>query len=328
MDIHTAFMKMQSVRDLIVHPGSIAVAVSGGPDSMALLSLLSTHLSQYPDAKIHALTFDHGLRDESRVEAQQVGEWVANWSNVEHHILNWHGDKPDTSIMEQARDARYTAMCAWCHANAIKTLWLGHHQTDQAETFLFRLAKGSGLDGLGGMGEYQPCSVDPSIMLVRPMLQMAKADIVAFCHDRAIPHVTDPSNINMKYARARLRHALPALEAEGLTESRLAATSRRLERARVALDHYADQIIAVSAQIETTRSTVALDALNAAPDEIRIRVIRRVLDRMGPGGYGPRLDRLEDIIDQIFNGGGKRFTLGGYVFAREGDVFSIQEETF
>jgi len=328
MDLNIAFAKMQSVRDLVAQPGSIAVAVSGGPDSMALLSLLCALSSKHPGIKIHALTFDHGLRTESGVEAEQVGAWIESWPNVEHHILNWHGDKPDTGIMEQARDARYTAMAAWCHAHNIKTLWLGHHQTDQAETFLFRLAKGSGLDGLGGMMEYQPCSVDPSIMLVRPMLQMAKGDIVAFCQNHTIPHVIDPSNINMKYARARLRHALPALEAEGLSESRLAATARRLDRARIALDHYADQIIASAATIQTAHSTIALDALNTAPEEIRIRVIRRVLDQMGPGGYGPRLDRLEDIIDQIFNEGGRRFTLGGYVFAREGQSFSITEEKF
>lgn len=304
----------------------IAVAVSGGPDSMALLYLLSQAAGR---TKIHALTFDHDLRPESGGEANQVGKWVKDWPNVEHHILKWKGDKPETAIMENARDARYAQMAKWCAKHDVGELWLGHHQTDQAETFLFRLAKGSGLDGLGAMAERQPYA-KTGLLLLRPMLNVSKKDIEAFCKARKIPHVIDPTNHNLKYARSRLRQALPVLEAEGLSENRLAATIHRLGRARQALDYYADKLARQAVILGEDQSSIKMKPLLAAPMETRIRVIRRALDTMDGGGYGPRLDRLEELLENFFADidQAKRFTIGRYLFSheRKQGLFIIRRE--
>lgn len=307
-------------------PRKIAVAVSGGPDSMALL-----HLAQavMPRTEIHALTLDHGLRHESAQEAKQIAAWIADWPRVTHHILKWKGNKPESGIMEAARDARYDILCKWCGRNGIRQLWVAHHAGDQAETFLFRLAHGSGVDGLSGMAAVSPYR-DSGIDVIRPLLDRTKDEIVAYCTRAKIPFVTDPTNTNMKYARARLRQALPLLEAEGLTEKRLARTATRMRQAREALDFYAARIVKRHAIITQARATVGLRALATAPGDMRIRVIRQVLDQMGAGAYGPRLDRLEDLVGGAFAdlSVAKRFTLGGFVFSPDmkRGIFSIVQE--
>lgn len=318
------FKATASVRHFLARaPHAIAVALSGGPDSMALLYMLSQLVAQQKQktkTRIHALIVDHGLRPESGAEAQDVKDSVASWPHVTAHILKWTGTKPDTGIMEGARDARYGRLYQWCKKSGIEELWLGHHATDQAETFLFRLAKGSGLDGLSVMGERRAYA-DTDLMLVRPLLALDKADIEDYCTVLDIPFVRDPSNQDLKYARARLRQSLPVLEEEGLSAARLATTARRLAQAREALDFYADKIIRSAAQIEPDEARVKIRALINAPAEMRVRVIRRLLGHLesGKGGYGPRLDRLEDLLESFFMdlGQAKRFTLGGYLFSHD-----------
>lgn len=292
------------------HP--IAVAVSGGPDSMALLHMLA---AQNPKTSLHALTVDHGLRTESADEAAQVGAWIADWPRVRHHVLTWKGRKPASGIQEQARAKRYEMMAAYCAEHGIRRLYLAHHRGDQAETFLFRLAKGSGLDGLAGMAEESPYR-DTGLILVRPLLDKGKDELAAYCRTQDIPFVQDPSNANAQYARVRLRQAMPVLEAEGLSEKRLAVTAARLQRAREALDFYTERLLRSAASVETGRTVFDLKKIMRAPEDIRIRAVRAALARMGGDGYGPRLDRLEDLLAGVFDApeAAKRFTLGGFVF--------------
>ncbi|MDB5490579.1 MAG: tilS [Micavibrio sp.] len=293
---------------------------------MALLYLLSHHT----DVKtIYTLTIDHGLRPDSAGEAKAVGEWVRDWPRVEHHILKWSGAKPKVAVMENARAARYRLLQKFCTAQGLKKLFLGHNETDQAETFLFRLAKGSGLDGLGAMRAEQKFE-GTGLLLLRPLLGVSKAELQNFCDAHKIPHVTDPTNINMGYARARLRHSLPVLEEEGLSARRLARTAKRLGAARDALDHYAAKLLRSAMVVERGRIVFRLPALKRAPMEIRIRAIRQSLAVLESDGYGPRLDRLEDLLDHVFASlaNAKSFTLGGFIFTpdHKRDLFIIARE--
>lgn len=304
----------------------IALALSGGPDSMALLHLLSHH----SDIKtIHAITIDHGLRKDSAKEAKTVAGWVKGWPGVEHHILKWTGTKPEAAIMEKARTARYDLMAKWCAKHKISELWLGHNQTDQAETFLFRLAKGSGLDGLGAMKQKQAYK-NTTLNLLRPLLGVAKKDLLQYCITNDVPHVQDPTNVNQKYARSRLRQSLPVLEAEGLSEKRLAVTAQRLARARDALDFYTEVALEGAVSITKNKAAIDLETLVSVPAEIRLRMVRQVLGRMGVDSYGPRLETLEDRLDGVFADlkQSKRFTLGGFLFSsrRKTKSFIIERE--
>lgn len=295
---------------------------------MALLAMLSRALSKQ-NISIHALTVDHGLRADSAREANEVGAWIAGWPNVEHHILKWIGAKPKESVMERAREARYRLMQRYCARHKITQLWLAHQQTDQAETFLFRLAKGSGVDGLGGMAEQQTYK-DTDLILVRPLLTVSKSELEGYCRKHKIPHVTDPTNSDVKYARSRLRRSLPALEDEGLSEKRLALTAKRMQRAREALDFYTGKLLDTAVTYKKGKAEIDVKALMRAPMDIRIRAVRQALATLGHRGYGPRLERLEELLEGFFadTDYAKRFTLGGFLFShdKKHGLFIIQAE--
>lgn len=282
------------------------VAVSGGPDSMALAWLLHQH------GPIKAVTVDHGLRRESGEEAAQVGRWLAAWG-AEHYILKTDEPPPKTRVQEWARALRYRLMARFCAKHGAQYLVLAHHADDQAETLVFRLAKGSGLDGLAGM---HPKQKFENIMLVRPLLDVSKADLLALCEKERIPFVCDPSNHAPRFARVRVRHAL---EAEGATRKRLAKTAARLARAQEALEIWTDKAWQERAE---KRDNMILLSLTDLPLEIVLRLLDRACACLAPHSpYGPELQKLEivaqDFIDLCTPF--RRRTLGGVVFTKQPD---------
>ena len=291
---------------------AIAIALSGGPDSMALCWLLSHTLN----VTVHAITVDHGLRKDSASEAKRIVGWIKKWPRVKHVILKLKLGK--TRIMEAAREERYKALASYCRKHKIRHLFVAHHQDDQAETFLFRLAKGSGLDGLAGISDLQV--YDKNLTLVRPLLGVSKEEIISLCQKNKIPFVTDPSNQNTDYARPRLRAARAALEKEGLSYKRLAVTATRLRLGREALEHYTHWEYE-SALIESKKKELTFDypSLAVAPSDIRLRVLLKAMNNLGIKAYGPRREKLEDLAQALFDTKKpfKNRTLGGFIFRRD-----------
>jgi tRNA(Ile)-lysidine synthase len=291
----------------------VAVAVSGGGDSMALAHMLATYAATRKK-KLHvlAITVDHGLRAESAAEAKLVAKWLSKWPHVTHKILQWSGPKPKTGKMESARIARYALMADMCKAEGIEILAVAHHADDQAETFLMRLTHGSGLDGLAGMRLMQP--YNDTLTLYRPLLGLQHADLLSYCKKHKVKWVEDQTNSDQKYTRTRLREALAT---EGLDTKRLATTLQRLERAASALG----DITAATTQkalLEQTEDSHVFDMaiLKAMPFEIFLRVLRNALDTLGRGRYGPRLEKLEEIAATIYKSSKKtKATLAGCLIA-------------
>ena len=304
-----------------------AAAVSGGPDSMALAKLLSGWVKEN-NKTIHALTVDHGLRPESADEARQVGIWLKDWPNVRHVILKWEGEKPQNRIQEEARNARYQLMSKYCAGEGINHLFLAHHQDDQAETFLLRLAMGSGLDGLAAMRAAQNYG---SLVLLRPFLALPKERLVATCAAMNVPFVNDPSNKSENFARVRLRKSLAALEAEGLSSKRLAMTAERLDRARTALDHIAEKAqISAALSSDTHRIVYRIEALRPWPDEIILRVLVYAMKKLRPAGdHLPRMEKIESLFRDFMSPAPfTKRTLGGLIFERDDKegVFAVSLE--
>lgn len=182
----------------------MAVAVSGGADSMALLWLAK----QWSNAPLTALTVDHGLRPESNFEAAQVKACCAALGVV-HHTLNWQHSKPITGIQNKARNARYELMLNFCRAEKIAHLLVAHHLNDQVETMLFRLARASGLEGLRAM---KTSSWRSGVWLHRPLLALPKTRLQATVLQANQPWTHDPSNDDEKYTRVHIRKQLAAVE--------------------------------------------------------------------------------------------------------------------
>lgn len=303
----------------------VAVAVSGGADSMALLRL--THgwaLAQGAGDKILAITFDHGLREGSADEARQVAQWCAGLG-IGHRTLLWDGDKPRQGIQAAAREARYEALSAVCREMGYPVLLAGHHLEDQAETFLLRLGRGSGVYGLSAMaGQRQ----GDGIRILRPLLGFPRQRLRATLTALNQPWLEDPSNTDQKFARVRVRALLGQMEEAGISAARLAATAKRMARARAVFE-------AINAEV--MRSAVWWDRAGAAslsperllsqPEEIGLRVLAQVLMAAGGQPYPPRMHsllRLYDWLGQKPATGGK--TLAGcQLLPRRGRILVVRE---
>lgn len=263
---------------------ALALAISGGPDSMAL-ALCAAAWAPQAGVRLIAFTLDHALRAESAAEATQVQRWLQRLG-IEHHILLWEHPPLVSAVQQQARQARYDLLAASCRARGIKALALGHQLEDQAETVLLRFAKGSGIDGLAAM---RPVSDQGAIALLRPFLGVPKARLIATCAAANQAYVVDPSNSKTAYARGRLRAAADVLAAEGLTADRLADLAARAALASDALDCYANRLLAQAVFWQPAGyAEINLPRFAQEPAEIRLRVLRLVLTQIGGAQPPPR----------------------------------------
>ena len=286
----------------------VALAVSGGPDSLALMHLAARWRAERGEGpELSVLTVDHDLRPGSRDEAVMVGR-AAEALGLPHTILTWvgHGAK-DSSLQARARAARYDLMAAHAHAHDILALVTAHHLDDQAETFLMRLKRGSGLDGLSAIPEQGSWG---GITLLRPLLDLPKTRLVATLEEEGLPFVIDPSNADMRFERARMRESSGALAKLGLTPEAVALSARRLRRARAALDAATQDFLASDAEIrEAGYAVVDPYALAAAPEEIALRALSRLIAAVGGGEDPVRLARLEVLLTALKENADKAHTL-------------------
>ncbi len=299
---------------------NIAVAVSGGGDSMALAVLLK----DFCKGRLLALTVDHGLRKEAAAEAQQVHDTLTKFG-IEHRVLTWQGEKPETHIQERARDARYELMLSACLLEGIRFLSVAHNAEDLAETFWMRLAHGSGLDGLAGMAARRQVQ---GVDIIRPLMSFTREELRGYCREKNVSWIEDPSNANEKYLRVRLREFEETLAQEGFTPSRLAATLQKLGDAKDALRFFADDVFSKSVTVHA-EGYLSLDAQNLAsyPADIRRRVVERCLAVFGQGKYPTPFEALCDLCVDIQAAGFSGRTLGGCeVFPSDGKILFTREE--
>lgn len=306
-------------------PDVVAVGVSGGPDSMALCYLLSRWAEMRGDLRVHAISVDHGLRLEAAQEVVRVAEIVRDWPCITHHALIWaHEDVPESRVQERARAARYALMGELMARINVRDLFLGHHMDDQAETFLFRLAKGSGIDGLGGMRLRQPFSLRGEGLedgvLCRPLLDIPKACLVETCEQNSISYVCDPTNDSSSYARGRMRQSMAVLAEEGLTKERLCTTAYRFDRAQNALNDFTELSYKnIVLEKNTDQIVFKFLGLESCAEEVGVRVlIRGVYELCPPDTYGVRLSRFESLYyDLVSARPFRRRTLGGVIITRK-----------
>lgn len=301
-------------------PLRLAVAVSGGPDSMAL-SLLAARWVRQRGGQILALTVDHRLRPDSTAEAAATGASLTR-HDIPHRILTWT-DAPARASQDQARRARYALLDRACREAGIRDLAVAHHREDQAETVLLRLAKGSGVDGLAGMAAWRPA---PWGRLLRPLLDLPKVRLVASCAGFGVVPVDDPSNRRSRYARARLRAAREVLAAEGLTDDRLFALARRAGQARAALERFTAELGARAVRLDPAGyAAIDLPALRQADPEIARRLLGSVTACIG-GGAEARFDALERLAGAVQDGALLGRTLGHCRFRAAGDRLLVFRE--
>ncbi|MGD9544726.1 MAG: tRNA lysidine(34) synthetase TilS [Methylocystis sp.] len=286
--------RCEEALDLLAPYPSALLAVSGGPDSVALM-LLCAQWSLRASRDIAVATVDHRLRKESRAEAEEVGRW-ARALGFAHHLLTWEDEKPATRLQERARQARYALLADCARRIDASAIVLAHHADDQAETILFRLTRGSGVAGLAGMA---PIARSEGMTLLRPLLDFGKEELVAICARAEHVFFRDPSNDDESFARARLRKLAPTLAAQGLGRDALLRLGVRAARANAALSHCAAETLERALR-RNDAFCIELDAaiLNEAPLDILQRVLASAMHRLAPTP-AVRLDRLERASARI-----------------------------
>lgn len=306
----------------------IAIAVSGGGDSMALALLLKNWCDQQ-NKNLIAVTVDHGLRSASKNEAYQVGKWLGDL-DVEHHILYWQGSKPKSNIQDEARQARYELLANWCAEQNIYHLFLAHHQNDQAETFLIRLFRGSGVDGLSSMELNSSMPIDGmgSIMLHRPLLTVPKDDLIAYLNYVGQMWFEDPTNDEEKFTRIKIRKLLSASEIDGLNPERLSSTASRMRRVRSLLDELTERAESEYLKYDklgfAVLEPVFTDELH---EEIALRLIAKCLKKVSGQRYSPRLKKLEKLFSNFKNDSFTGQTLNGVLLFKNdsGQIYLTRE---
>lgn len=275
---------------------AIAVAVSGGGDSLALL-----HLAHMSGARVHAVTVDHGLRAGAAAEVALVAGHCAAWG-IPHQVLVWdHGGQIAGNLMAAARAARYRLIADWARAAGVGTVWLGHTADDQAEGFLMALARGAGLDGLSGMrGEW----VLDGVRFARPLLGASRQALRDHLTATGIAWADDPSNTNDRFTRSRIRKALAVLSPLGIGQAQITQVVQNLAAVRGALD---ETLAAwAEAHVQTVAGTLCLDraAFEALPLEHRRRLILAALRWLNRAEHSPRGADQRRFLDALSQGRG------------------------
>ena len=288
------------------------MAVSGGGDSIALMHLFADWTRRHNAVLPAVLIVDHGLREESGAEAAVVAEW-AQALGISAHVLRWQGKRPVSGWEEKARAARYGLLGRWCSANAVASLFVAHTREDQAETFLIRLGRGSGVDGLSAMAPRSPFPLAgfEKLHVLRPLLRFGRAELRAYLRARDVQWFEDPMNADRRFARVRVREALPLLEASGISVERIAEAADHLRRARTALDEARDAFLAEHVRFAGAKALLDAAALARVSREIGLRVLSFLLMQTGKAPYRPRFASLEALLDAVLSGNPAARTLSG-----------------
>lgn len=280
----------------------IGVAASGGGDSMALLHLATGLGKRF---RLEAVTVDHALRPDSAADAKFVNE-VCTHQDVRHETVRWRGWSGDGNLQDRARQARYELIADWAKRRKLHVVLIGHTQDDVAETFLIRLGREAGVDGLA---EMDACFERNGVTFIRPMLDVSREDLRQFLRRHRCEWREDPSNENEMFGRVRARRAMDLFENLGISSESLARVARNMRDAREVLE---GDTASFGAQWVTEVSgdlLIKREGFVSAPKELRRRLLVAAVSWVAQLDYAPRRVPIEELDRAIHDG--RNFALAG-----------------
>jgi tRNA(Ile)-lysidine synthase len=303
---------------------NLAVAVSGGPDSLALAYLTKCY-SLKNKIKVRYYIVNHKLRKESSLEAESVKKVLKN-IDIQCTILNWNGKKPSKNIQATARDKRYSLLSNECKKNNIKYLLLGHHLNDLFENFLIRIVRGSGLNGLISFSKNTKYR-GQDLNIIRPLLNLEKKDLLYIANEVFNFFVKDPSNINEDYKRTRIRNLLHTLEKEGLDVTKLKLTINNLKDSDQSIKFYVDKNLKKNVVFLKRKNTYILSySFFDQSHEIIFRSLTKLIQKLGKKYYPVRGKSINELIKRINKKSFTKVTLGGCFVERVNETILISQE--
>jgi len=298
------------------------VAVSGGPDSLAL-SFLSKIYSIKKSLNIKYYLVDHKLRKNSSTEAQFVKKLLTKL-NVKLKILNWVGSKPISNIQSIARNKRYNLLINEAKKLKIKNILLGHHKGDLYENFFIRILRGSGLNGLTSFGEKSKVQ---EINLVRPLLKFDKKDLVYIAENLFKTYIEDPSNQDNKFKRVKIRNLITNLQTEGLNLDKFNLTIKNLKFANQSILFFTEKNIKDNATLLNDKKSFILSKeFFNYPKEVVFRALSEIIKIVGKNYYPTRGKKIDRIIDTINKKTSFKITLGNCLIKKVNQTVIVSKE--
>ena len=298
------------------------VAVSGGPDSLAL-AFLSKIYSIKNNLKSLFVIVDHKLRNESTIEAKNVKKFLKKF-NINSEILTWVGRKPSKNIQSIARKKRYELLFSSCKKFKISNICLGHHQDDLLENFIIRILRGSGLKGLVSLGKKNKIN---NINILRPLIDIKKEDLIFVSNYVFNFYVKDPSNENEKFQRIRIRKLLLNLEKEGLDRKKFISTINNLKYSEEVIQFYVNENLKKNSFFLVNKNKSILNTeFFSQPHEIILRSLSDLIKKIGKNHYPVRGKKIEKLMNEIKQKSSLKLTLGGCILKKVKETVIISKE--
>jgi len=302
---------------------SFALGVSGGADSLCLSYFSKIYATEFKN-KVHVLIVDHKLRKDSYKEALKVKKILIK-RDIQSKILRWKGKIPLKNIQSNARDIRYSLISEYCQNKNIKYLITAHHLDDQIENFFIRVLRGSGLTGLSSMSE----TVDYSskLKIIRPFLNIKKADLKFATLNFFKTYIRDPSNDNDKFLRVRIRKYRKNMEEEGLDTNKVIKTVNNLLSANKALNFYKNQALYKHVSfLSKNKCLINKKIFSEEAGEIVFKSFSDILSLISGTYYPPRSKKIINLIERVRKNKISKSTLGGCVIEKKGSYILVSKE--
>ena len=300
---------------------SFLVAVSGGGDSLALTALSELYKSENKN-KVFFVLIDHGIRQNSKAEAEKVKKLLKK-KGIALSILT-NKKKINKDIQNLARKARYNLLVNFCIKKNCKFILTGHHSDDQVETFLIRLSRGSGIQGLSSMSKITTLS--KKIKLLRPLLDIKKKDLVFIAKKFFNKIIQDHSNKNKRYLRIKIRRLTKILEESGIRHEQIIRSINNISSSKNTLNKYIKHVSNDCMKKSQNSTTIDLNKLFSETIEIRLRIIGNAIEHLNKAYYPPRSKKVLSLISSFDLKKKTKHTLGGCILEQKKGSLLIYKE--
>tara|TARA_B110000967_G_scaffold153879_1_gene158443 strand:+ start:1315 stop:2355 length:1041 start_codon:yes stop_codon:yes gene_type:complete len=305
------YSNFKSYLEKFIKKKTYLVALSGGPDSLALTALSKIYSNDKKN-KIFFVLVDHGIRSNSSKEAQAVKSLLKK-KKIQLNILK-NREKINKNIQSHARDIRYKLLLDFCKKNKIKFILTGHHRDDQIETFLIRLSRGSGIQGLSSMKKVS--TINNKIKLIRPLLDEKKKDLNILAKRYFGKIFKDPSNTNQKYLRTKIRELAKQFEKSGIKNDQIISSINNLGVTRDTLNNYIARVEISCIKKKKNFLTISLNNFLLENNEIQLKVLSNCIKNVSKNYYPPRAKKILNLLTRVRSDRNLKATLGGCIIQK------------
>ena len=300
---------------------TFVVGVSGGPDSLALAALSKMYQHEHR-VKVFFVLIDHAIRRNSKNEASFVKKLLRK-KGINITIIR-NKERIEKNVQNKARKVRYGLLSEYCERKKARFILTGHHSDDQIETFLIRLSRGSGIQGLSSMNKIT--KLNSKVSLIRPLLDFKKKDLAFIARKVFGKFIIDPSNKDTKYLRTKVRSLKKELEKSGIHHDKIMRSINNLASTRDTLNNYLERIIESCVEKRRNETLINLKKLFLESNEIKFKILSSAIKDFSKSYYPPRSKKVFNALKQFNSDKKIKLTLGGCFLEKSGDYLSIRKE--